>query len=668
MSFPRRSALLTACVALLLAIHFWLGVSAALQKSVTADETAHLAGGYSYWKFNDYRLQPENGNLPQRWAALPLLLEHPRLEPADHPFWWSVSHVWLISNAFFFDSGNSPDFMMATARASMTFWTLATGLLVFFWARRLWGNGGGLFSLALYVFSATTLAHGPLITSDMTVNFFLLAAVGAYWRHLQRMSVGSLALSLAVIGFATVAKFSFLLLIPICGLLILWRFLENTPLTVSWPGREKIVHTRIARAGFILASVGAHVLTAWFIIWLCFGFRFSAFSDGLPKGLQFYMPWEVVMPPSGLWHTLIDAARGWHLLPDAYLQGFCYVKYAAAERSAFLNGDYSNTGWYSFFPYAFLIKTPVAELAAAALALIAACLRWRGRTRGHILADLRRVAPLLALFTVYWIFSITSHLNIGHRHILPTYAPLFIVCGLLARPVAKLGWRIGAGALALLAAGTALGQYPDYLSYFNAFGGGPANGYRHLSDSSLDWGQDLPGLATWLKNHRWQNEPVYLGYFGMGSPAYEGINAEPLAPYYYHHQPRKWTELQPGLYCISATLLQDVYSPWRGPWTAGRERTYQVALKRLRAEIASGQRTPDIAEFGEGVSEPLWNLDRMRFARLAFYLRLRQPDAIIGYSIFVYRINAEEVRVAVDGSLTELADLMERALAQKPGP
>ena len=37
-----------------------------------SDEPTHLTAGYSYWLKNDYRLDPENGNWPARWAALPL--------------------------------------------------------------------------------------------------------------------------------------------------------------------------------------------------------------------------------------------------------------------------------------------------------------------------------------------------------------------------------------------------------------------------------------------------------------------------------------------------------------------------------------------------------------------------------------------------------------------
>ncbi|MFA6286472.1 MAG: glycosyltransferase family 39 protein [Opitutaceae bacterium] len=666
MSFTRRSALLTFWVATLLALHFWLGVSATFEKSVTSDETAHLVGGYSYWKFNDYRLQPENGNLPQRWAALPLLLEKPRLEPVDEPYVWSLSHVWLISQRFFFDSGNNTDFMLATARAAMMFWSLATGLLVFFWSRRLWGDWGGVFSLTLYVFSATTLAHGPLVTSDMTIAFWLLAACGAYWRHLEKPSMGTLALSLAATGLAAVSKFSFLLLIPTFGALLVWRLAETAPMAVAFGRNSRVFTSRSERLGLMLASAALHVCIAWGVIWLFFGFRFSAFDPSLPVGLKFYIPWDVVMPEHGFWKFFMTTARNWHLLPEAYLQGFAYVLHAAQQRGAFLNGDYSNTGWVSFFPYAFLVKTPPAELAAFVIAGLATLFRWRTKTIAGVCSDLRRVAPLLILFLVYWGFSLTSHLNIGHRHILPTYPVLFILAGLLIRSESSKKMRTCAAGVSLAAAFTAFAVHPNYLAYFNTLGGGSSQGYRHLVDSSLDWGQDLPSLSRWLRQNQQTGEPAYLSYFGMGDPRYEGIHAAPLAPYYNHYRLRGWFELKPGLYCVSATLLQDVYSNWRGTWTPSHESTYQILLKKMRAELAAHQRTSQIAEFGEGDSKPLWNLDRLRFARLAQYLRLRRPDAIINSSIFVYRLNSREIYAAVEGSPQELADLMDQALNPPP--
>ena len=57
----------------LLVLFGWMALSVSPRVGVTFDETAHLTAGYSYWLNDTYLLQPENGNFPQRWAALPLL-------------------------------------------------------------------------------------------------------------------------------------------------------------------------------------------------------------------------------------------------------------------------------------------------------------------------------------------------------------------------------------------------------------------------------------------------------------------------------------------------------------------------------------------------------------------------------------------------------------------
>ena len=74
-------------VAGLLGLSWWMAASVSREHSTTADEIFHITAGYSYWKFGDYRLQPENGNLPQRWAALPLLAQDLRFPDTGQPAW-----------------------------------------------------------------------------------------------------------------------------------------------------------------------------------------------------------------------------------------------------------------------------------------------------------------------------------------------------------------------------------------------------------------------------------------------------------------------------------------------------------------------------------------------------------------------------------------------------
>ena len=74
--------------AVALVLLWWvMAVSSVGQKSTTFDELAHLTAGYSYWLTGDFRLQPDNGTLPQRWAALPLRLGHHRFPSPDQEAW-----------------------------------------------------------------------------------------------------------------------------------------------------------------------------------------------------------------------------------------------------------------------------------------------------------------------------------------------------------------------------------------------------------------------------------------------------------------------------------------------------------------------------------------------------------------------------------------------------
>jgi len=544
---------------------------------------------------------------------------------------------------------------------------VAAGLLVFCWARRLWGDAGGLLALAFYVVSPTTLAQGPLITSDMCAAFWLLAATGAWWRASGELTWGNLLLSGAATGLAFVAKFSAVLLLPVFALLILARLLVAGPVVVRLGGARRPILSWPGKLGVLAGLLVAHGVVTWAVIWTCFGWRYNAFAPGLPPAWKFYLPTDQILSIPGLLTKVNAAAFKLHFLPQAYLQGFAHVRFQAT-RGAFLIGQYSNTGWWWFFPYAFLAKSTVGELLAASALVLAAALRWlRPPSRADRLARLGRdvvwLAPLLALAAVYWTFSLLTTLNIGQRHILPMYPALFIVAGALARPGAQRWFRGAIAAFVLLSAGESLWIRPHYLAFFNFLSGGPAQGWRQLVDSSLDWGQDLPALAAWVRDHRRPGEPVYLSYFGADNPAYQGLTADELAPYYTYGRPRHWLELRPGLYCISATLLQDVYSEVCGPWTPGREHWYEVLLKKMRAKLASGACAPVFFDFGEGPSpnKDLWTLDRLRFARLCTYLRMRRPDAVVNYTIFVYRLNAREVHTAVDGSTREFSDLLDAA-------
>lgn len=650
---PPSEAFLLALAVLLAGLHAVLGVTATAGMAVTHDEIAHLTAGRAYNTLDDYRLQPENGVLPQRWTALPLSLLHPHYPPLAGNEAWRDADIWIFGHQFFYESGNETDLMLFVGRAMISLFSAGTGLLIFFWSRRLFGTCGAFLSLGLFVFCPGFLANGPLATSDVTMVFFLLASVTAWWWQLESPNWRRVLLSAVVFALACVAKFSAVLLLPMFVLLALLRLLRP-------PGGSR---TRLEYTIRLAGAALAHAVCAWTVIWTFFGWRYSAFAPGLPPPLiDFNRPWTWVLEDSGFVGKVVLLARKLHALPEAFLYGFTFVFQFARQRGAFLNGEYSIYGWASFFPFTFLAKTtvPVLLLIATGLAawiqrLVAAGAAWRERVR----AQLWPLAPLLVLFVVYWLVSIGSHLNIGHRHILPTYPVVFILLGAFGswlnrrRPAALVvvlalaGWHVG----------ESLWIRPHYLAYFNELVGGPANGWRHLVDSSLDWGQDLPDLARWLRTHNSgaPREPVYLSYFGTGDPRYEGIAATRL-PTLPNLPPKPpWYRLGPGLYCVSASMLQVVYGPIRGPWTKQLEAEYQH-LHAIESTLLAYQSDPaKRRKLQHDVADQKWRAvwnryDQLRFARLCFYLRARQPDAVIDYTIFVYRLSAEEIAWATDDS------------------
>jgi 4-amino-4-deoxy-L-arabinose transferase-like glycosyltransferase len=629
----------------LLAMHVFLALWAAAQESVTADEILHVTGGYFYNRYGDYRIQPENGNLTQRWVALPAwLMAAPPPPMADSEYWRTSSNS-VVAYQFFYETGHDHWPMLMAARAMTVVFSLGTGLLVFAWARRLAGPAAGLLALALYALEPSVLAHAGLATSDTAAVFFLLAASTTFWRHLAAPTWRNGLLSAVVFGLACLAKYSAVLMLPVMLLLLGWRVLLE-------PAGKRSRWFRLAPL-----TLTAHGLVAMSIIWLFYGCRYGAFAPGLPPADHFTLPWPEVLAPLGWQGCVVQFCRDARLMPEAFLYGYAWVLHWARARSAFFAGEYGYFGWVSFFPFAFLWKTSLALLGALAAGVIALWHRWKNPAR-RIAADLTAVAPLLVLSGIYAGASLASHVNIGHRHILPLYPALFILAGGLAAPGLLAGIRRGI-LLSLLVVGQLLahvGVAPHYLAFFNMLAGGPANGHRLLVDSSLDWGQDLPGLARWLRanNSGVTAQPVFLSYFGSGEPKYYGIRAAALPYVNGFKLPHPWYQPGPGLYCISATMLSQVYSPVRGPWTPELEREYQ----RLRADeplFRTYWRNPDtwrdVHALGvAGKFEETWQrYDALRFARLCHYLRARPPDAAIGYSIFIYRLTGAEVDAVING-------------------
>ena len=132
---------------------------------------------------------------------------------------------------------------------------------------------------------------------------------------------------------------------------------------------------------------------------------------------------------------------------------------------------------------------------------------------------------------------------------------------LAASRVWRIGWfpRVATIALLIGTASESLVRYPDFIAFFNFAAGGPQGGLFKLSDSNLDWGQDLPLLIAWRNAHR--DKPLYAAYFCMNNPAdYESDWT--LLQIASNRQPWEIEPSQvhgPAYVAISASVLQGPY-------------------------------------------------------------------------------------------------------------
>lgn len=656
---------LAVVVGLILATHYAVAYTSAARQSLTYDEGAHLLGGTTYWLRNDFRFQPENGNLPQRWCAIPAALASSTRLPAEQDPCWKESNVWTGADRFLFGGDNDGRMLIRQGRAMAAIWGVLLCLAVFVWSRHLFGTFGGLISLVSCAACPTLLAHGPLMTSDACLAFFLLVSVAGIWSLLQKVTWPRLAAVIVSVGLLFLAKASALLIFPIAAVLVVVRLRNPQPLPVLLLGRTWRIELFSCKCLTIATAISLCGATTWLAVWGAYGGRYAALNQATcPPGALFQFNHvagvTAQLPPTSA--RVVRQLAAARVLPEAYLYGLSYVA-IHRERVTFLSGNYTYGGFIGFFPFCLTTKTPLALwglLAAAGVALM----------RGPVASPRRQscaiatpcwysLTPLLVLGGVYFIIAVASGLNVGHRHLLPIYPVLHILAGASVAWIAASSRWLRSIPLVLIGAMvlTTVWVYPYYLAYFNPLIG-RENGYKNLVDSSLDWGQALPDLTEWLDENNppgTTNQPVFLAYFGKDHPEQWGIDATRIG----QPRPTGVSAYQPGLYCISASLLQGVYTNPVGPWSQKHETHYQAWRKEVSAyrALPAAERAAARQHATPELRTALQMIDQARFVRLMASLRHREPLAQAGYSILIFRLSAADLREAFDGPPAELEPL-----------
>jgi len=461
----------------LLAIMAILMLVAARDDSATVDETTFLSTGYTYLTGHRYHFSPEHPPLSQMLPALPLLFMdikysdnaralldgragYPWTRPwfgpvrawqdyfpdgRDNWYFWAVPEGQLFGQMFVYDGKNDGDGLMFAGRCVQIILTLSVGALIFFWVRQATtSNFAALCSLALWVFNPNALAHGHLITTDIGVTLAMSAAIFLFARFLESPTHRNMALCGAVTGVALLMKFTAITLAPMYVVLtaLSWKKLRASKINVI----------KMAAIGF--AATWIVVLLVNFPHWLPAPPmpEPQANALGVPGWFQSFRP--LLIPP--------DFFKGLALT----------LGHSKIGHEGYLLGEWSQQGWWYYYPVTLFLKSPLAFIALLITAAIA-FLKNRAQSR-----------PL------EW----AAWMCVGIGCAIPRLKQ-WLVGGLVA-------WQT---IICLLCA-------PLYLQFFSEAAGGSTNGYKYLIDSNYDWGQDAKRLKAFIDEQHINQ--IYLDYFG----------------------------------------------------------------------------------------------------------------------------------------------------------
>lgn len=596
MEFIKKHA--TLLVSVILVFHFILSVVVSTQESMTFDEKAHIPAAYSYVRYGDMRLNPEHPPLIKDLSGLfllPLKLDFP-LEIKE---WMDgYNEQWVVGDVFINCirpdiACNDADTILFFSRLPIIILAVVLGVVLFLWTKKLGGSLAGFIATVLYAFDPNIIAHNHYMTTDIGSAAFIFFAFYYFIQLLKKPTSSTILVSGIFLGLAELTKFSAVLLFPIFGLFTFLYALTRIPGNEEVRGKFRFLCSNLWR---YLSGYAVSILVCFIIIWI--GYALNTLGMPAQKVVE-HADLFLSQPntPARVTHDLIVRMTASPiLLPYAeYFVGIAKVfSRVAAGNVHFFLGTVSSTSSPWYFPVVFLLKETLPFLFLILATTGYSLYRIARHIRNEYSTGLwyvfarsfqNHITEYLAIFFIlfYSYISITGNLTIGFRHLFPILPFLYLLIGKTladfyrrheSEPVTHRLIAVFLGILILIVIAVPILSYPSYLSYFNAAAGGHSVGYRYVTDSNYDWGQDLKYLEKFIHQiDRCQagNAPLGTDCTLASYPPIDKIRVD-----YFGGS-------HPGYY------LGDRYVPWWGGkspeigWYAISSFFYQESLYKERA-------------------------------------------------------------------------------------
>ncbi|MDO8610148.1 MAG: glycosyltransferase family 39 protein [bacterium] len=451
----------------------FLLVSSGLRESPTYDEITYVEDGYQFLVNQDFRFDPFSPPLAKEIIALPALINKVVLR----------------------------DLVIFWPRMMVILFTIALGIIVYLFSKRMFGNLAGKLALAFYIFEPNILANGHYATADLIFTFFLVLSLFIFWSWKNKFTNRRIVIFSVILGMLMSTKITSIpfLILPIIILYIMDKN-NNRSLSKILTNKKKIINF------FLIIIITSFTLwaTYFFKSEPLLGYRFDKNRPaiGLAKANSF-INFALTQPvPLGSYISTIKQTA-------LFNYSNLYIK------RSFFSGklyDYGSPGYY--YPFLFLIKTPLPLL----ILLFSSLILFMKKTGSGKYV----LVPIFVIFLTV----LFSKVTLVSRYILPVY-PLSIIY--LSQIINLKTSRkkiiyFSIGLLLIWHVSGSISLFPNFISYVNELFGGSKNAYKYLVDSNSDWGQGLTALKNYQDANKINN--LQLAYFGSVDPGKYGIKYE----------------------------------------------------------------------------------------------------------------------------------------------
>src|SRR6266567_3290778 len=484
--FLTRPAGWTICLSLLLAVAVLRIGSTYHVFNATIDEASHIAGGIEWWDKGTYTLETKHTPLARVSVAL---------GPYFAGVWWMGFKAWRDTYPILSSTGNYWHNLTLGRIGVLPYFIIAT-LVIFFWTKRLFGVPAAVLAAAVFTQLPTILAHSSVATTDVALTAMFCWSLYSFTLWLRDPKLGTAAQFGVATGLALSTKLSTVVFLPACA----------APVLVMYAASGNRNWRALLRTLVIVA------LAAFVALWAVY--RFSHIPLTQATGLPDRVAVKVFGRSSMMTRAVHVAASHVPVPMPEFFDGIRNLRdQNHTGTRAYLFGQIKSGGWWYFFFAALALKTPIAVLLLAGIGSVVVVRR--------SVADRENweIAAPFAAFAMIMLCSTAARLDSGVRYVLPVFVFLSILAafGLTvlwkqekqhviwrSAAIILFGWLMFSSALA----------HPDYLAYFNEFGGKDPSHKIVVGD--LDWGQDLSRLSTYMHDHSIQH--VSIAYDGLFVP------------------------------------------------------------------------------------------------------------------------------------------------------